>query len=168
MEAGADDILVAVKEVMSLKEFGFGEKDSIGNWLNWISLPDGFLGYTLWTIIVAAVIYFFVYFLKDSRWPSGSSQQPAETKKVQKEYESFNATTPIGRLHALFLQSLQARNVVAIRKWKTNADYTQESGNPLFAKISTFYDQAVYGNKEISQDSLIQLNEQFDNWEKKA
>lgn len=165
MEASQEDILAAVKEVMSSKEFNFDGKDPFLDWLS--MLPNG-LGYILLGIILITLFLYLVYSLQGKGWKRDSIQHADQAAaEVHEECAHPLAATSIEQLHALFLQSLQGRNIVTIRKWKTNTDYIQESGNPLFEKISMFYDQAVYGTKEISPESLSQLSEQFKIWERR-
>lgn len=160
MEIISDEILAAVNEVMSRSEFGFATQAAWDtSWLN-------SFGFFLLALVAAVLLFGFFYFLKNKEPKISTEPLKEQTTNMPEVQETRHEPNPIAHLHALFLHRLQERKLITVRKWKTNADYIHESGNSLLERISIFYDQAIYGNKEISQESLTHLNEQFALWEK--
>ena len=162
MQPTREKIIEAVGEVMSGRQFQF--EDAYNKGVSFLLSP-GF-GYVFVILILSVFLFFLIIFLKESFQGSEKKGQTQSVRTDIVKNELSLPNNPIERLHAAFLNSLQNRKIVTLKQWKTNSDYIKESENPVFQKVCVLYDSAVYGAKEISEESVSLLSEQFSSWEK--
>jgi hypothetical protein len=159
MQPSEEKIINTVVEIMSQRQFYFEEPTHF-------SLPLHF-GYIL-QVLLLCIFFMGLYFgLKNKFKSRREKKAPIYSLVMEKTKDAqLLAVHPIEKLQAAFLNSLQDRKRVSLRKWKTNTDYVKESENSLLQKICTYYNAAVYGGKEIPIETVSHLSEQVAEWEK--
>lgn len=158
MQPSNEKIIETVREVMSQRQFQF--KDPFEGF-NFPFFAE--LGYfLLFSILCGCFVFLFLIIRNMSRHSEKKDQQ--SLIKAENPSPSVEGS-PIEKLHAAFLNCLENRQIVKTKKWKTNGDYIDESGNPIFQKVCVLYDAVIYGAKNVSDTSVSLLDQEFKAWE---
>jgi hypothetical protein len=156
MQPSKETITQTVIDVMSQRQFQFEKPE--------FKLPFiDFFGFEIFILITVCGLLFLLYKFRHKF--SRKTENKPSSQVLTEAMEFPLQDVPIEKLHAMFLKSLQSKKMVMVRKWKTNADYIDESGLPLFQQVCSLYDATVYGMKAVSQESVSLLRDRFATWE---